>query len=355
MTCTSTAIRYEVVREDTSSGISAEILEVFQATRTTRGDETRFDWLYNQNPDGRAVVWTIRRSDNRQVVGFTACLPRRVLVRGTVRRAWIGSDFSILPRFRTLGLAARLRRAAKEAIDSGEVDLLYAHPNDRMAVIHKRVGHFPVGMMQRYARLLRSSPVLEEYVRSPLAADLGAMVIDPFLAIAGRDWRWRRRHRICRENVTGFDERFDELFDAAAKSSQVVGVRDARYLNWRYRQNPLMESRIITAHADGKLVGFLVYTVDEDSILIHDVFPMQPNVVQDLLADVTTLGRELGLRSVSLTILNNPEPGALLRSSGFRPRAERSQMYVYASGARFPCEELKSPEHWNITAGDRDV
>ena len=83
------------------------------------------------------------------------------MVDGDVCIGWNCSDFSVLQKFRTLGIAASLRRAAKQAIDAGRAAFLYAHPNSNMQLIHERVGHSRIGGMFRYTKVLRSEDYLQ--------------------------------------------------------------------------------------------------------------------------------------------------------------------------------------------------
>lgn len=356
MNTTATVTGYEVVREQGLDGIRDDLVAVMNATRRRAVNGDRFDWLYNANPDGPAVIWSLRKCGTGEMVGFTSCLPRRMLVNGEMRRAWIGSDFSVLPRYRTLGLAVKLRRAAKDAIDAGEADFLYAHPNDRMAVIHQRAGHSFVGLMQRYARVLRTGPLLEERVKLRMFGKLGGAVLDPFLRIADPERRFRRRYRIERTDKAAFDARFDRLFDVATPRRAIIGVRDALYLNWRYGRNPLTESRLVTALDGDRLAGYLVFNLEDDTLVIKDVFPATDAVlVRDLLAEVTRWGRELRVRSASFTVFQPHPILPTLRQLGYRPRPEQSQMFAYASPEAADRQGFDQAEHWQITVGDRDV
>ncbi len=371
MSLTSSATRYEVVREESLGPIRDELVALMNATRTRRVEGGRFDWLYGANPDGPAVIWSLRKfgggasggdasgggaSDGGEMVGFTSCLPRRVVVDGVVRRAWIGSDFSVLPRYRTLGLAAKLRRAAKEAIDAGEAELLYAHPNDRMASVHQRVGHKRIGLMQRYARMLRTGPFLEERLQSHRLAQVGEAILDPLLRMADPEKRSRRRSTVERGKAAGFDERFDRLFEDAVGQNSVVGVRDALYLNWRYGTNPLYESQLLTAYREGHLVGYLIFNWEADALMIRDLFPANDAAtVRDLLSEATRWGRERRMRSATFTVFEQHPLVPLLMRSGYRPRAEQSQMFAHVPSRLYQRELLERAETWQITVGDRDV
>lgn len=354
MSSVATAVQYDVIQESSLGPIQDELVTVFNQTRSNQVNIERFEWLYAENPDGHAVIWSLRRSDTEEMIGFTACLPRRMLVSGRERMAWIGSDFSVLPKYRTLGLATKLRRAAKSAIDEGQVEFLYAHPNDRMAVIHQRVGHVHVGMMQRYAKLLSTGPVLQEHSRSRLLAGIGRTILDPALRLADLQLR-RQEHTICEEAELEFDERFSRLFHEVRPDQGIIGIRDAEYLRWRYAQNPLADYRLLTAHKGNRLCGFLIYAVVDDSLVIQDIFPYTEAVVREFLAEVSRIGRKQQLRSATFTLLEETPLQQVICQCGYRQRTERSQMFAYAKGSSDWASEVMETGEWHITVGDRDV
>jgi len=354
MSAMSTSTSYEVVEEPLSV-LRDDVLHLLNATRRHTVESSRFEWLYAGNPDGPAVIWALRRGEAREAVGFTACLPRRMRVDNRDVLCWIGADFSILPKYRTLGLASRLRRAAREAIDAGRADFLYAHPNERMAVVHKRVGHRPVGTMVRVASLLRTAPFVQERLKSPLAGRLAGLTVDPLRHVA-QSLRGRGPYQMAHINPAEFDNRFSELFDEHSSQYKVIGVRDAAYLQWRYVDNPLYASRVITASRDGRLAGHLVYTVREDTAHIKDVFPGHvPEITSALLSELARSGYREGLRSASFTALNTNPALATFLQCGYRLREEVSQMYAYAPEASAELAQVYDDQSWYITVGDRDV
>lgn len=344
------------VFEDCFNTARREVLATFRATRRHEGSDARCDWLYSSNPDGKAVLWAIREVKTKEMVGFTVTLPRRMIVDGQVRTGWNGADFSMLPKYRTLGLAMKLRRAAKEEIEAGRVDFLYAHPNERMALIHAKVGHQPVGRMLRYAKPLKMAPYLRDRVKSEAVAGVTGRMLDPLLRFDGREWRHRMSWDVRAVERPRFDDGYDHLFDEAAACARVIGVRDARYLNWRYADNPLYRTHAIEAREGGRLRGYLLFIVQGDAASIKDVFP--PNdetVARDLIAAMIREGRRLGLKSVSITTLEGNPFDARFAEFGFRRRLESSQMFAYARADSPWRDVVLDNDSWFLTVGDRDV
>lgn len=345
------------VTEVTASSCLDECCSLLNATREHHSEVGRFDWLYLRNPDGPAIVWLLRESENGAAVGFTAALPRRMSVQGRERICWIGSDFSVLPKYRTLGLAVKLRRAAKDGIDAGRADFLYAHPNERMAVIHARVGHHPTGRMIRLARPLRVGTLVSDRVSSRAAGRIAGAVLDPVVRWGdGASWS-RRRFEFEHLATASFDARVDGLFDREGRQSEtIMGVRDATYLNWRYGANPCARSEVVLASKGNELCGYAIFVRDSDCLSIKDVFPChRPEVVAGLLEEVRRIGYRTELQSVTMTLLDSNPMVAVLRSQGFRLRPESTEMYTYSRSDREWAPVVANPDLWQLTVGDRDV
>jgi GNAT superfamily N-acetyltransferase len=298
----------------------------------------------------------VRKAADGQAAGFTAALPRRMLVDGRERICWNCADFSIRPEFRTLGIAIKLRRAAKEGVDAGRVDFLYAHPNARMQLIHDKVGHQPVGTMLRYVKPLKAA----EYLRRKMGGKVLPAVVGPIADAALSLSSYERRHKPITATrfveCPTFDLAFDRLFADAAPQRRFVGRRDATYLNWRYADNPLYRTHALLAESAGRLAGYLLFTVDDATAVVKDCFTADwAGVAGDLLAALVAHARRIGLTSVSTILLAGHPAEDALRLFGFRRREDTSQMYGYAPAGSPLAESVCNPAAWLLAVGDRDV
>lgn len=336
--------------------VRAEVMAVLDATRSFEVDVQRFQWMYQQNPDGEAVIWMARCSDSEQVAGFAAVLPRRMLVNGDEKLCWNCADLSVLPAFRRQGLAALMRSAARDGVDQGIVDFLYAHPNPRAAGAHRKVGHSPVGQMIRYAKLLRAAPYLKRKVHSDALATVGGAFIDPFLRIADAAQRHQAKCDISVLESPHFETHFDRLFERKAPQSGIIGIRDSRYLKWRYQENPVEAAHVILAEQAGALAGYLVICRQSETAAIKDLFPMDDaETARDLLSAAGQWARERELASLSFTLLDSNPLIPLLTEFGYRPRGDISEMFAYASRSREIRKSVVDGRSWLLTVGDRDV
>ena len=347
---------FHVAREGLDEA-RGETLTLLQETRNVPVCERRYDWLYRRNPDGEAALWTIRKVETGELAGFTVALPRRMLTDGRVTTCWNGADFSIRRKFRTLGVAMKLRRAAKEGVDAGEAEFLYAHPNAKMQLIHEKVGHSPVGEMVRYALPLRYAPYFKRRLPGRWLPTMAGAALDT-VGACRRCWRphcWKSDVQV--EETPMFDDRFDQLFADAQPARRIVGVRDSTYLTWRYGDNPAYRTHAVLARRAGHLVGYALFTCAEEVTHVKDIFTgPEEGVAEDLIVALVRHARR-GKKSTSVSAIvleGNPLEETFIHA-GFTRREDTSQMFGYARREGPLGETLSDRNNWLVTVGDRDV
>ena len=83
------------------------IIKILDQNREYRVDEKRYNWLYLNNPFGRAKSWMAVDEVSNHVIGAAAALPRLVWVEGKKVHSHVLSDFSINREYRSLGSPLR--------------------------------------------------------------------------------------------------------------------------------------------------------------------------------------------------------------------------------------------------------
>jgi hypothetical protein len=323
-----------------------ELMRVFDTSFNVESSTERFRWLYRNNPDGPAIAWVVIDDTSGQVIGCTAVFPRRVRIAGSnqITVAWNCGDFAILKRYRTLGAAVKLRRAAKDAIDAGQVPFLYAHPNDRMLAVHMRAGHFVLGRMIRYACPLRLT------TRSNIVNRLSGSML--------RLWNRQRLRPSLDVELVAADNLpadFDSIDEASAGRLGTGLVRDRQYIDWRFGRNPLYSSEVLVARDRGGACGFLVFTIKDGIGLVKDWLANTEAARQTLFAALLHELAKRGAVSASVVALESHPDFPALRRMGFVLRPEQSSVVTYAAPSNPVRASLLDPRHWYMTVGDRDI
>jgi hypothetical protein len=319
----------------------------FNANFRIKGSPERFRWLYFRNPDGPATAWFALDDRTGAIAGCTVVLPRRVRLKQCRRTvlAWNCGDFCIDPAYRTLGVALKLRRIAREAVDAGKTAFLYAHPNDRMLQVHLRVGHAPLGTMVRYAKILRPR-------RSGAPATAIGRAV---LRLTGRDALIRRRHDV--EVVDGARTQSDitAIYEGAVHRMGTSVVRDSRYLDWRFLENPVERHTILVTRQAAKPRGYVAFSIRDDVAVVKDWVAIDRDSRDQLFAIMLAHFRDIDVAAVSVTALESHPDLQALRTFGFVRRPETSTAITYAAPTDAVRRSISSRDCWYMTHGDRDV
>ena len=325
--------------------------------RTKEVGIERFEWLYLKNPQGSAKAWIVKDEKSERAVAFTSVLPRLVSVDTELVTCWNCSDFSVDPAFRSLGVAVRLRRKAKDCVDNGQIRALYAHPNDRMRVIHERVGHQPIGKMQRYVKVLQWEPEVRKYVRSTLLERVVGGSLTRFFRTSETIFSSSKKGFMLESsNGEPFGEEYDRLFHAAIRWYRVIGDRTSSYLNWRYGQNPLYRAERMVIRKDGELLGYVIYLLERERAVFQDILCVpEEEIVKVLVEHWIGDLRGRGIQTISAILMSHNPIIPLFKKLGFKSRPEESFVFAYTrSGDRIDPAWLNGG-HWYMTVGDRDV
>jgi len=319
--------------------------------------DARFNWLYLQNPHGLATAWKVVDTRTNEAVGLTSAFPRKMSVDSRDLIAWNCADFSIDQKYRSLGVALKLRRAAKNAVEGGDVSFLYAHPNAKMLVIHQKVGHKEVGCIKRYSLLVYPKKVLSSLLKSKTLAAVASVFIGPFLKfLAPGPGTGQGDLQIVMQKCTEFGPEFDALYHNAKERLRVSGYRDATYLNWRYCLNPLQDFHVLKAMKNKELKGYILYYYDDDVVHIVDVLAdNEKRTLQTMCSSLYRDSYKKKIGTVSIKLQGNNPLLPLLENFGFKERNDAtSQVIAYADEDEI-ARLVHDESMWYMTVGDRDI
>jgi len=173
-----------------------------------------------------------------------------------------------------------------------------------------------------------------------------------------------RRGRWTVTEASAFGEEHDRLWQRAATHLKVAVVRDAGYLDWKYRQRPVGGFRVLEIRRGQQLCGLAAtLVVGPDS-----TYPYRRGFITDLVvpsADDDAISALLYAAIESLagesasTVscqLGQPQLEAALQRFGFIDRGPRHQLLIATGGlddatAAF----ISDSDAWYISMGDSDV
>jgi len=323
-------------------------------SNTYTGDmEARFAWLYRANPHGRALTWLAIERASGEVVGCTSMFPRKVIVKGCERRGSIGGDCYIEPRARRRGLATALHLASFAEMRESGVEFMYGPPTlNNLGALIKAGSHDVTGYRRWVRPLSRRGAYRAACARAPTT--LKARVVD---------WPLRIFDRVTRIDTTGytlepvhqFGAAFDGLLHRAAETHGVVCVRDAAYLNWRYRSSPHHRQTPMAVKRGNEVVGFVALEQVGERAAIADLFAennaKQIDAILQLAIESAT---DAGCSSLEINVTEHGAIARRLHRHGFIGRDER-RFQVAAASDDPQRRTLLDPAAWHFTENDQDM
>ncbi len=328
-------------------------------SRTDTDYAKRFDWIYLNNPFGRAKAWIIYNDDTGQAVGFTGVFPRPVFVNGKEYLAWNCGDFSIDKKYRALGVALKLRRAAKNDVDAGQMPFLYAHPNKRMEVVHLRVGHKKISEMRRFALPLKFNRYFKDKLPLELLAKIVALPINYGFRLKYALKNAKNTKGQILANVECRAEH-EALFEAMKKQFNVIGIRNCSFLQWKFADHPNFKYQQFDCYRGNQLIGTLFFTIKNQVVYLIDVLvnDYQEDIIPLFARFINEVYKNKLAQALSFILqINNPII-PLLRDLGFKERNDAtSSVIAYANEEKNKqlAKIVLNGANWFMTVGDRDA
>jgi hypothetical protein len=298
--------------------------------------DRRFSWFYGGNPAGAPCTRLLLETDSGELVGCGSFLPRSIVLKGQTARMGVLADFAVSGAHRAAGPAITIQRSLVEQCLAGGADFLAAYPNRSAEPIFKRLGYRPVGNTQRWVKPISSRRLVSSRINRPLVAralgglaNVGLAAMD-LKSIAALPSAARALRGVYLDTA---DERFDALWEQSRNSYAVTGVRDAAYLNWRYRDFPSLKYRYFALLAGGesRVAAYLTYYVNANNAAIAgDLFAPGPEeTLRALLLRFSAAERNSGRDSVCIEYLGPDSFGESLKRLGFYPRPAERSLFVH--------------------------
>jgi GNAT superfamily N-acetyltransferase len=320
--------------------------------------EQRYQWLYCDNPHGRAITWLAMHNQSNEIIGCTSAFPRKMWIGGKAGLGCGGGDALVNPAFRRQGIATALHHTGISGMRDAGIEFLYGFPNIRnLGAFLKAGAHHPWNVRGMHCQIRRGERLAEKLkLNSDKAQRISNAVNRVAFRLAGHNpSRFRHLDREIRE-ISSFDERFDSLMDEVGSTMPVCGMRDSKYLDWRYFQNPAKAHTILARLVNGELRGFAALEFTQDKCYIIDIFARDDtDSVEKLIAGV--LGRALELGTNVIMPIINPK-GPYLKQLirwGFKPGADEYPFMILPTSDNRNIEHLTDSNNWYVSYADHDM
>jgi hypothetical protein len=217
-----------------------------------------FEWLYRRNPVGQALAAVVLCDGS--VVGLMSAIPVKYSVSGTDVLFAQNVDLAIIERYRRLDVYMKLIVTQHDTLSQGNVKFSFGFTNKySSAVASQTHGSKKIGTLPRFVKVLNARPFLAKTFSNKTLSKIVSPIANALLCT------WYPRNvkipiGLELKRIRQFDERFDIFWDQIKADYPIMAVRDKRYLNWRYKNGPHMNSEVACLQRVGsnEIVGFTV-------------------------------------------------------------------------------------------------
>ncbi|HEV7760869.1 MAG TPA: hypothetical protein VGO78_17810 [Acidimicrobiales bacterium] len=326
---------------------------------TRQVDETRRAWLFEQNPcldDDGPHQWLCRRDG--AVVGQQAEIPFDLQIGRDQRRASWAIDLMVDEGWRLRGVGPGLTATLVETRSI----VLGLNLSDKGAASFARAGWGDLGIVPVYLRPLDARKVLATATVHPRLRQLAPVLAPALRGADGLAAAATRAGGVRLEAVDRFDERLDQVWDAAAGHYAVLARRDLAATGWRIDQRPdADELRRYYLVRGEQPVGYAVLRpttwADEPVVVVVD-YLAAPRWVPPLLLAAGQAARRDGAVAMLIKTRNELADRGL-RAAGFLRREHGNdppvRFMVHCTDEAGICALVNEPDSWFVTSADSDL
>jgi GNAT superfamily N-acetyltransferase len=314
--------------------------------------EEYYDWQYLKSPTGRGNV--LLAYDGEKAIGQIASVPCVYQILDKYAPVSAIMNLSVSSQYQGKGIMGQLLTRIQQTNES-YLSIVVPNAAAIRGYMKKYFQPLPMTFMLRPVRL-------SNYFHTHR---LARTLLKPF------DIIWKKKKITSKFDITEylsmFDERFNDLFNASYDYNTIRQVRDSKFLNWRYRNNPRRRyCTLIATGRDGILQGYIV-------IRIAQIFGKSMGLIIDLVTRKDSdSGRTLIVSALDFFRINGvalamvvcfPErreyelllkEGFFVCPARFRPHPLTLCLKI-SNEDQFKKETIQDPNNWFFMFGDYET
>lgn len=324
----------------------------------SNGDFIRHE--YFNNPAGDAFVKIAYDNDNHTMAGQYIVIPRDYFIHGQTYKSVLSLNTLTRDTYRGQQVFTKLAEAVYGSCKDHEVSFCYGAPNpNSFPGFVKKLSFKNMGEIPLYLKIINPFRLLCDKAHISYSHDDKKVNLNA-VNITGK-------YRIVKITTDNIDL-FNPFWKKINKKYEVVGVRDAQYIKWRYIDLPRREYNIYMALKENEPCGYIIGREAEVAgircgMLVDFLFEKGKYDVGDLL--LNTVISEFKMNKIGLVgslMQMHTEEAELLKRKRFFicPKKMLPQPFpiVYRQFKELPVESEQIAtnfKNWFITMGDYDV
>ena len=205
---------------------------------------------------------------------------------------------------------------------------------------------------------LKSYEYIEKRIHTQVVSQALSKVVDSVFKGFSKESRYKRLDQYTAELTSGFDERFDDLWQAVAGRFAIIGERTSRYLEWRYLRSPHHQHELFTLSdkSSDRLCGYIVFHTEDNHTFIDDMLSLDmENAFDVLLSEFLLVQRDKGIAAVLVRFAGLRSVREKLKAFGFFARYTEDKVTVFTPQTHADESLVQNPDSWYLMPGDKDI
>ncbi len=321
-----------------------------------------WNWEFRQNPIGDSKIWVA--DDHGKIVGHYAILPERFTVNGTEHILGLVVDVMTHSEYRYQGMFTRLGRAALEGAGNEGIPFCTGFPMEGSTASIVLPGHFKVGWFVGFTipvliRPINFGAIIQSFLKNPKLSKIGRLITHLYDRVQSIRARLSS-NEIDFKSATSFSKEITEFWNEVSQDYGIIGVRDRRYLDYRFSSVPGRAYHILIAMRKSRIVGYMVLRemrrMELDFGLIVDVLTQRNDgyTRRVLFKKAVEYFKQ---RSVDLVgcMIQSKEYQRDLKALGFLTSPEKYYFIVHLNTGQFDRKTVSAKMRWFLTWADLDT
>ncbi len=314
-----------------------------------------YDWLYRDNPYGRARSWIVLERASGEILKAGTHFPWPIWRGQEPLRGMLSGDHVTAPHWQRKGLTA-VRRQVSRLHPWWDEGASISGPNKSSRIVERKAGNADdlAGALRGGLVVFDAGAMLARFGAPGPIAKLAGVIANPILS------RWQRRASrsaiatgVQVEEIGRFSVDFDDVTERCMAFPKFWCPHNADFLNWRYLDHP--EERYVgLALVEGERpMGYAVLRLADGGATLSE-FAVEESPSPrafELLSAVFATAREAGSAYLNFFAPPSWRHWGLFHRNGFIPY--RSKNHVDLSGKTYE-PEIQNLRNWQLMPGDRD-
>lgn len=313
------------------------------------GKTSKFDWLYAQNPAGKADVYHARDTSSNEVVGVYAIYPMKFSWYGSVIDVGQAFDAVVLPEYRGQGVFNRFLEFSSKDIQN-KYKFMIGFPNHLSRGVLYRAGWLNIGDLETYSLPLSGAAFGKKAGSGPLSKLLSSLLSLPTGAYRSFHLNRIDSRQVTAQPMNNCPEDIARITKSIQNRNPVSAARTPAFVNWRMLTAPVPNYVSFKLEKDGDLIGYAVIRRSNNSGELVDLV-VTPKLAAPALKVLVLECVSKGLETLHFQVSTHSYMASAIQKLGARKRKEVAPVIFYP--LLFSADQVKY-EDWFLTHADTD-